>query len=164
MESQRRLNLQRNDEGIYVCKGRIQGHYPVYLLLRVTLSEIMVQDAHILTLHRGVGITMARMREHYWIPRLRQLTKSVINHCYGWKKFHASKFQNPPPGTLLVDDTEGSLHFQVIGVDYTGPTTHKMSKTKEVRAHMQFDKSSPFRVIIRPGNWGLRKVFETYHR
>lgn len=83
MESQRRLNLQRNDEGIYVCKGRIQGHYPVYLLLRVTLSEITVQDAHILTLHRGVGITMARMREHYWIPRLRQLTKSVINHCYG---------------------------------------------------------------------------------
>ena len=83
MESQQRLNLQRNDEGIYVSKGRIQGHYPVYLPLRVTLSEIMVQDAHILTLHRGVGITMARMREHYWIPRLRQLTKSVINHCYG---------------------------------------------------------------------------------
>ena len=35
-----------------------------------------------------------------------------------------------------MDDTEGSLYFQVIGVDYTGPTTHKMSKTKEVRAHM----------------------------
>ena len=26
-----RLNLQRSDEGVYVCQGRIQGDYPVYL-------------------------------------------------------------------------------------------------------------------------------------
>ena len=136
MEDHQRLNLQRNDEGIYVCKGRIQGHYPVYLPPRVTLSEKMVQDAHILTLHGGVGLTMARIRQDYWIPRLRQLTKNIINYCYGCKKFHASKFQNPPPRNLPVDRTEVSLPFQVIGVDYAGPITHKISKTKEGKAYL----------------------------
>ena len=35
LEDQQSLNLQKNDEGIYVCRGRVQGHYPVYLPLRV---------------------------------------------------------------------------------------------------------------------------------
>ena len=30
-EDRRQLNLQKNDEDIYVCHGRIQGYYPVYL-------------------------------------------------------------------------------------------------------------------------------------
>ena len=24
------LNLQENEVGLYVCKGRIQGHFPIY--------------------------------------------------------------------------------------------------------------------------------------
>lgn len=47
LEDQHRLNLQKNDDGIYVCRGRIQGHYPVYLAPRVSLSEKLVQDAHL---------------------------------------------------------------------------------------------------------------------
>lgn len=35
LEDQQRINLQNNDEGIYVCRGRIHGHYPVYLPPRV---------------------------------------------------------------------------------------------------------------------------------
>ena len=46
LEDQKRLNLQKNDEGIYVCKGRMQGHYPVYLPPRVSLAEKIVQVAH----------------------------------------------------------------------------------------------------------------------
>ena len=79
LEDQQRLNLQKNDEGIYVCRGRIQGHYPVYLPPRVSLSEKIVQDVHLLTLHGGVGSTLAHVRREYWIPRLRQLAKNVIN-------------------------------------------------------------------------------------
>ena len=136
LEDQERLNLQKNDQGIYVCRGRIQGHYPVYLPPRVVLSEKMVQDAHILTLHGGVGLTMAHVRQEYWIPRLRQLAKNVVNHCYGCKKFHVTKLQNPPPGNLPVDRTEGTFPFQVVGVDYAGPITYKISKKKEGKAYI----------------------------
>ena len=136
LEDQERLNLQKNDQGIYVCRGRIQGHYPVYLPPRVVLSEKMVQDAHILTLHGRVGLTMAHVRQEYWIPRLRQLAKNVVNHCYGCKKFHVTKLQNPPPGNLPVDRTEGTFPFQVVGVDYAGPITYKISKKKEGKAYI----------------------------
>ena len=136
LEDQERLNLQKNDQGIYVCRGRIQGHYPVYLPPRVVLSEKMVQDAHILTLHGGVGLMMAHVRQEYWIPRLRQLAKNVVNHCYGCKKFHVTKLQNPPPGNLPVDRAEGTFPFQVVGVDYAGPITYKISKKKEGKAYI----------------------------
>ena len=58
---QQRLNLQKNDEEISVCRERIQGHYPVYLPPRVRLSEKIVQDA----LHWGVGSIMAQVRREY---------------------------------------------------------------------------------------------------
>ena len=136
LEDQQRLNLQKNDEGIYVCRGRVQGHYPVYLPPRVAVSEKMVQDAHNLTLHGGVGFTMAHIRQEYWIPRLRQLVKNVINHCYGCKKFHVTRFHNPPPGDLPVDRTEGSYPFQTVGVDYAGPIVYKISKKKDGKAYI----------------------------
>ena len=73
-----RLNLQKNDEGIYVCKGRIQGEYPVYLPEKHVLSEIVVKQAHAKTLHGGVGLIMSKVREEYWIPKLRALAKKVL--------------------------------------------------------------------------------------
>ncbi|XP_028407828.1 uncharacterized protein LOC114530405 [Dendronephthya gigantea] len=141
------LNLQRNHEGIYECRGRIQGTYPVYLPPKVVLSEKMVQDAHELTLHGGVGLTMALVRHDYWIPRLRQLARSVNTRCYGCKKFHASAFHSPPPGNLPVERTEGSSPFQVIGVDYAGPIVYKFSKKREGKSYILLFACSLSRAI-----------------
>ena len=30
-DNEKRLNLEKNDDIIYVCKGRLQGFYPIYL-------------------------------------------------------------------------------------------------------------------------------------
>lgn len=72
------LNLQKNSEGLYECRGRIQGSYPIYLLPSVLLTEKMVHDAHVLSLHGGVGLTVTSIRQEYWVPRLRRLAKKVI--------------------------------------------------------------------------------------
>ena len=74
-----KLNLQRNDDGIYECRGRIKRKYPVYLLPKVSLSEKIVQDAHELTLHGGVGVTMTFVRRNYWIP-LNFTPRHFTNH------------------------------------------------------------------------------------
>ena len=76
------------------------GNYAIYLPPSAVWSEKLVQDAHALTLNGGVGLTMALIRRADWIPRLRQLTKKVINFCFGCKKFEAKAFQSPPPGNL----------------------------------------------------------------
>ena len=89
-----------------------------------------MQDAHELTLHGGVTLTMALVRRNYWIPCLRQLTRSVYTRCYAFKKFHTAAFHRPPPTNLPVERTEGSSPFQVIGVDYADLMTYRVSKKK----------------------------------
>ena len=64
-ENRQQLNLQKNDEGIFVCQGRIQGHYPVYLPDNELLTEKIVARAHKLSCHGGVGMTMAKLREKF---------------------------------------------------------------------------------------------------
>ena len=67
-EDQLRLNLQKNPvDGVYECRGRIQGDYPTYIPPKSLLAEKMVQDAHVLSLHGGVGLTMSSLRQAYWI-------------------------------------------------------------------------------------------------
>lgn len=105
-----------------------------------------MQDAHILTLHGGLGSTMAHIRQEYWIPCLRQLAKNIINHCYGCKKFRAT-FHNPPLGNLPVYRTEGFYPFQTVCVDYTGPIVYKVSKKKEGKAYILLFKCSLTRAV-----------------
>ena len=145
-EDQLRLNLQVNAKGVYECRGRIQGDYPIYLPPQAEFTARVVADAHTQTLHGGVGLTMAWIRRTYWIPRLRQLTKEIIKGCYGCKRFHAIAYGAPPEGNLPKDRTEGERPFQVIGVDYAGPIAYKQ-RTKEGKAYILLYSCSLTRAI-----------------
>ena len=106
-DDQQQLGLQKNENGVYVCHGRIQGEYPVYLPPSALFSERLVMNAHLSTLDGGVGLTMAAIREDYWIPRLRQVAKKVIKSCNRCKRFHATPYSKPKSGYLPRDRTEG---------------------------------------------------------
>ena len=95
------------------------------------LARKLVEEVHLKTLHGGVGMTMAGIREKYWIPKLRRLAKQVIRSCHSCKKFQAVAFAfaNPPPGNLPQDRTEGNIPFQVIGVNYAGPIIYRSGKS-----------------------------------
>ena len=70
-------NLQENNVGILECRGRIIGEYPVYIPDIHPFATSLVREAHITTVHGGVGLTMAKVRERYWIPQLRRLVKKI---------------------------------------------------------------------------------------
>ena len=125
-EDQLRLNLQKNEEGLYECRARIQGSYPIYSPPDALLTEKMVHDVHILTLHGGVSLSMSFIRQKYWVPRLRQLTKKVIRACYGCRKFQVKALASPPTGNLPTDRTLGSIPFEVLSVDFAGPIAYKL--------------------------------------
>ena len=59
------LNLQPDTAGILECRGRIEGEYPIYLPDTHIFSWQVVEEAHLLTLHGGIGITMAKIRSSY---------------------------------------------------------------------------------------------------
>ncbi|CAB3994749.1 Hypothetical predicted protein [Paramuricea clavata] len=117
--------LKPSDGGILECHGRIQGAFPTYLPDNDMYTERLVEHAHNVTLHGGVGLTMAKVRQSHWIPRLRRLTRRVIKNCFGCRRFHATHFSNPRPGKLPKDRTEVDLPFQVVGVDYAGPIRYQ---------------------------------------
>ena len=146
-EDSMRLNLVKNADGIYECHGRIQGSYPIYLPPNRVFTEKLVMDAHLLTLHGGVGLTMAKVRSQYWIPRLRQLAKRTIRACHGCKRFQATALKSPQEGNLPTDRTVGSTAFQVIGVDYAGPLTYARGKNKTGKAYILLFSCSLTRAI-----------------
>ena len=102
------------------------------------LTEKMIEDAHVQTLHGGVGLAMASLRQPYWIPRLCRSTKKVIASCYRCKQFQVTAYHNPPVGNVPLDRTVGSTHFEVLRVDYAGPLIYKIIKTKDAKAYIQW--------------------------
>ena len=137
MEKDRlRLNLQKNQDGVLECRGRLQGIYPIYVPDSTIFAEKLVQHAHLATLHGGVSLTMAKVREQHWIPRLRRLVKKVIKQCYGCKRFQAIAVAAPPPGLLPLERTEHSSVFEVVGVDFAGPIKYKKSPRVEGKAYL----------------------------
>ena len=92
--------------------------------------------SHQATLHGGVGLTLTKVRERYWVPRLRRLAKKVIKKCYGCKRFYAVALKSPPPGNLPRDQTEGRAAFQMIGVDFAGLLKYRKGKKNEGKAYI----------------------------
>ena len=129
------LNLQVNGEGVWVCHGRIQGELPIYLPDSSPVTAEMVKRAHETSIHGGVSLTMAKVREKFWVPRLRRLAKRIVKYCWGCKRFHAVSAGDPPPGYLPRERTEGTVPFDVIGVDFAGPIKYR-NKKKEEKAHV----------------------------
>jgi hypothetical protein len=115
------LNLVKNGREILECHGRIQGQHPIYLPVDSEFTRKLVQRYHVETLHGGVLLTMAAVREIYWVPTLRQLVQAVRAKCYGCKRFTATPVMKPIPGKLPKDRTTGGAAFEVIGTDFAGP-------------------------------------------
>ena len=109
-----------------MCKGRIQGDFPIYLPSTSILSEKIIQECHKLTLHRGVTTTMAKVRDK--LLRMLRL-------CHGCKRFYAIPYPDPKPGLLPNDRTKENLPFKVIGTDYAGPI-HCKVKTKQTKTYI----------------------------
>ncbi|KAK3748474.1 hypothetical protein QZH41_005911 [Actinostola sp. cb2023] len=135
-EDKLQLNLQPNSEGVLECRGRIQGEYPVFLPDNQLYTQKVVMDAHLTTLHGGMGLTMAKVRQQHWVPRLRCLTKRIVKSCHGCQRFQAQAYATPPPGNLPTDRTEGETPFQVIGVDYAGPIKYRGRGKTEGKAYV----------------------------
>ena len=146
-QTRQALNLALNADGVLECRGRIQGKFPVYPPADALFTRKLVQRIHVETLHGGVTLTMAAIREEYWIPKLRKLVKSVRSACWGCKRFQASPLIVPPPGPLPTDRTIGGAAFEVIGTDFAGPLKYKQRKKSEGKAYLAIFSCSLSRAV-----------------
>ena len=130
------LNLQENNVGILECRGRIIREYPVYIPDIHPFATSLVREAHIRTVHGGVGLTMAKVRERYWIPWLRRLVKKIRSDCNGCKRFRAKAYQAPPTVNLPTTRIQGTVSFEVIGVDFAGPIKYVAKSREEIKSYL----------------------------
>ena len=134
-DDKKRLNLEKNYEGVYISKGRRQGFYPIYLPQDPVLSKKVIFEEHKRSLHGGVVMTMSHVKLLFWIPPLRRLSKSVVRNCYECKKF-SLPYHSPKTGPLPKDRSEKCFPFEVIGTDYVGPVYYKTKKKNELKAYI----------------------------
>ena len=80
---------------MYLCLGRIQGDYPVFIPKKSLLAEKLVEEAHLPTIHGRVTLAMTKIRDQYWIPTLKQLVKRIIKKFHGCKRFNISHYPKP---------------------------------------------------------------------
>ena len=116
-------------------QGRIQGDFLIYLPSTSILSEKNMQECHEVALHGGVTTTMANIRDKFWIPKLRQITKTVLRCYHGCKRFYAIPYPDRKLGLLPKDRTKEDLPFKMIGTDYAGPI-HCKVKTKQTKTNI----------------------------
>ena len=136
-----------NQEGINEFHDRIEGDYPVFIPNKSLLAEKIVEEAHLQTIHGGVTLTMARIRDQYWIPTLRQLVKRIIKRCYGCKRFNISHYPKPSQGLIPTDRTKQDLPFSVIGTDYAGPFICKTKGKRDIKVYLLLFNCSLTRAV-----------------
>ena len=88
---------------------------------------------HEQTIHGGVQTTMSKVRERFWIPRLR---RSVRYNCNTCKQINAKILSSPLPAKLSKFREEFSNPFATTGLGFAGPLHFKMSKTKMEKAYI----------------------------
>ena len=79
---------------------------------------------------------MAKLRDVYWVPRLRNLAKKVRGNCWGCKRFRAKAYEDPLPGDLPTTRTQGDTPYQAVGVDFAGPIKNRISAKTEGKAYL----------------------------
>ena len=122
------LGLFLDEKGVLRCSGRMMysglneaRKYPIILAKECAVTALFVYDAHERVLHGGVNDTMAFVRQRFWIPQLRQLTRRLISRCVTCRIVDGrsySKIRPPPYPSFRINSSEP---FSNVGVDFAGP-------------------------------------------
>ncbi|CAI5456574.1 unnamed protein product [Caenorhabditis angaria] len=125
------LNLEVNEQGIIVCKGRFQqsessdaAKFPVLIAEKSELAKRIIREAHG-KWHSSIGHTMANVRTKYWIPKLRQQVKHQMAQCVKCQRFNGQPMKYPNMASLPKSRVIQSKPFETVGIDYFGPIDYK---------------------------------------
>ncbi len=131
------------EQGMIKCRGRIQfadisesAKYPILLPRDHHVTQLLIKKCHVINKHYGINHVVAYMRQKWWIPKMRQTVKKVVNRCMTCKKLQAKPYPeiNPPP--LPEFRIQESEPFQFTGVDYTGAIPVKLIGSTTAKAYV----------------------------
>ncbi|XP_062123208.1 uncharacterized protein LOC133836632 [Drosophila sulfurigaster albostrigata] len=132
-EAQERLIVQAQNrvyakDKVSCVPGRVRAstslsydeRHPIILPFGCVFSRLLVSFTHQVSLHGGNQLVMRLVRTKFWIPKLRNLVKTVISACKTCV-IHRRKIQSQLMGYLPTARSTFSRPFTNSGVDFAGP-------------------------------------------
>ncbi|XP_014361661.2 uncharacterized protein LOC106713372 [Papilio machaon] len=115
-----------DETGLLRVGGRIQEaqvdytrRHPVILPSGSHITKLIIEDAHIKTLHGGPQLMLNYLRSKYWILKARNLVKKCYRNCVTCLRY-SRKNNNPFMGKLPEARLKPTRPFKIAGVDFTG--------------------------------------------
>ena len=86
--------------------------------------KIYVRHIHLKLSHASAQMVLAEVRQHIWVPSLKNAIKQILRSCITCFKYRLSTSQQIM-GQLPSCRTQPSAIFNNVGIDYAGPITIK---------------------------------------
>lgn len=136
-----RLTPYIDSEGLLRVSGRLQqslltddAKHPYIIPKDSPFTQLVISDAHSRTLHGGTQMTLAYLRQTYWIVGGRVAVKSFILKCIKCTRFRQQRAQQLM-GQLPLHRVVPSRPFLHSGVDYAGPFSIKTWKGRNAKTY-----------------------------
>eukprot|EP00112_Aurelia_sp_Birch-Aquarium-sp1_P015837 Seg3537.1 transcript_id=Seg3537.1/GoldUCD/mRNA.D3Y31 product="hypothetical protein" protein_id=Seg3537.1/GoldUCD/D3Y31 len=138
----RDLGAYVHSDGYIRCAGRLRNAglaldqtHPILLPSKHRFTDLVIMESHQNIGHEKVGRTLAEVRSAFWIPRGRQVIKSLLRSCAICKVFASKHIRAPEMAPLPEIRAVRSRPFQHTGVDFAGPL-HVKSGQEMVKSYI----------------------------
>ncbi|EFO85539.1 hypothetical protein CRE_29148 [Caenorhabditis remanei] len=125
------LGISPNKDNILVAKGRMElagleenARNPIFILPNSQLAKQIIADCHG-SFHKTMEHTMDSVRRRFWIPKLRQQTKSFIARCIPCQRNSKQPCRYPDMGRIPRDRVNKQRPFGSTGLDNFGPIQYR---------------------------------------
>ncbi|XP_025156696.1 uncharacterized protein LOC112589053 [Harpegnathos saltator] len=113
------------------------GKHPVLLKAHSLLTQV-IEHHHLRTLHAGPELTLASLRNEYWILRARAVVRAVLHRCVKCARARAEL-----PAELMghlpqVRVTRSERAFTHTGIDYAGPIAIRTTRGRGCKSHKAY--------------------------
>ncbi|XP_059047784.1 uncharacterized protein LOC131843186 [Achroia grisella] len=133
------LNPFMDTDGILRVGGRLNNSilsytakHPIILGSNSRLTELIIHQAHLATLHGGPKLTLSYIRNKYWIISGIRTVKRQLRKCVKCRRYNHHE-QNQIMADLPQPRVTPSRPFTHTGVDYTGFVELKVNKGRGIR-------------------------------
>lgn len=121
-------------DGFLRVGGRLQNSpiafsqkHPILLPKRHHITLLIIRDIHRKTFHGGTNLTLATLRQPYWVSSGRNVIRQILHKCVICHRFSA-KVKQQLMSSLPASRVSPSRTFDHTGVDYAGSVDIRMSK------------------------------------
>lgn len=90
------------------------------------LAKLIIRDIHHSSSHASIDVILNLVKRKFWLPRCRQIAKSVLKQCVPCRKTNNLPFRYPKSPALPQERVRKSLPFEHCGIDYAGPFHSKV--------------------------------------